>query len=368
MKKQVLFILLTILVQFQYPSLSEAGHPGGEVLLIVKSSSTAISGTTLKSNSPQLLRGLRDMKPIGQVTEVPLSTNFILWEDDGGMVKTYTMDATGIIYNLETMERMSHSPDLAKKLRHFFNDLHKKHFGTLLSWEEGNKLLPMYSEFKVTDLETGMSFWAQRRAGSNHADVQPLTKKDTAIMKDIYDGEWSWNRRAVIVHYNDLHIAASMHGMPHGGGALANGFPGHFCIHLLGSKTHTTRNEDLSHQVMVYKGAGQLVEFVNGLDGEAVAKLFFIALKQNDLDLFQLIYHGEEDAQDYREAVRNVEGLRIIDQHEPPVDEPLNYELTVDYMVKQEGKGERIHTFTAKLRRDSPTSPWRLTNLPFEEW
>lgn len=86
----------------------------------------------------------------------------------------------------------------------------------MTQWEEVNEILPRYTKFTVVDLETGLEFQVQRRAGSNHADVQPLTPKDTAIMKKIYNGKWSWKRRAIIVISEDEKIAASMHGMPHG--------------------------------------------------------------------------------------------------------------------------------------------------------
>ena len=90
----------------------------------------------------------------------------------------------------------------------------------MLPWEKVYKILPKYSKFTVLDVETGKMFHVQRRAGSRHADVQPLTPKDTSIMKKIYGGKWSWKRRAIIVIHDDQWIAASMHGMPHGAGAL----------------------------------------------------------------------------------------------------------------------------------------------------
>lgn len=102
----------------------------------------------------------------------------------------------------------------------------------ILPWEEINEILPKNSKFTVLDVETGKRFNVQRRAGSSHADVQPLTLKDTQIMREIYDGKWSWRRRAIIVIHQNQWIAASMHGMPHGVGSLKNRFPGHFCIHF----------------------------------------------------------------------------------------------------------------------------------------
>ena len=90
----------------------------------------------------------------------------------------------------------------------------------MLPWEKVYGILPKYSKFTVLDVETGKMFKVQRRAGSRHADVQPLTSKDTKIMKEIYGGKWSWKRRAIIVIHQDQWIAASMHGMPHGAGCI----------------------------------------------------------------------------------------------------------------------------------------------------
>lgn len=103
----------------------------------------------------------------------------------------------------------------------------------MLPWKEAKEHLPKFKKFTVLDVDTGKRFDVQRRAGSEHADVQPLTKEDTKTMKEIYNGKWSWKRRAIIVISDGEWIAASMHGMPHGAGALSNNFPGHFCIHFL---------------------------------------------------------------------------------------------------------------------------------------
>ena len=55
----------------------------------------------------------------------------------------------------------------------------------MLPWEKVHQILPKYSKFTVLDVETGKLFKVQRRAGNRHADVQPLTSKDTTIMKEI---------------------------------------------------------------------------------------------------------------------------------------------------------------------------------------
>lgn len=129
--------------------------------------------------------------------------------------------------------------------------------GELVDWSKANKIFALYSKATITDVDTGLSFKVQRRGGSSHADVQPLTKTDTATMKKIYGGSWSWNRKAIIVNVGGRRLAASMNGMPHGEGAIKdNNFPGHFCIHFQNSKTHGTKRVDPAHQAAVKKAAG----------------------------------------------------------------------------------------------------------------
>ena len=105
---------------------------------------------------------------------------------------------------------------------------------------------------KVTDVKTGKSYRVKRKGGTNHADCEPASKEDTAIMKKIYGGAWSWDRRAVIVEVNGYAFAASQNGMPHGSAAISdNGFSGHFCIHFKNSRTHGSNRVDGDHQSMV---------------------------------------------------------------------------------------------------------------------
>ncbi|MDQ0253448.1 hypothetical protein J2S74_000820 [Evansella vedderi] len=357
------FLLLLTLLQ---SSNTYAHDADPKITFLVKSSSTSVFQTTLTVESRDLTNNILHYELGKKVSVLPIAGNYILLEENGGMVRSFLMDEMGNFYDLEKKQVVNFSPETVKKIRGYFKGLHGNHFGELVEWETGETLLPRYSEFKVTDLETGLSFNAQRRAGSNHADVQPLTKEDTAIMKEIYDGTWSWKRRAVVVHFEEEHIAASMHGMPHGAGALANGFPGHFCIHLMGSRTHTTGKEDLSHQVMVHKAGGELTEFVRGLEAEEVAKLFFIALNQNDMDLFQQIYVG--DAQEFRPIVESVESVRILEHSSPSAEGSFVYEAPVTYIVKQQGRPEINDVFTLEIVRESLMSPWKLVNVPFNNW
>lgn len=103
--------------------------------------------------------------------------------------------------------------------------------------------------YTVKDIYTGKTFRCQRRFGSNHLDTEPLTASDTATLKSIYGGEWSWNRRPILVLYSGHVYAASMNGMPHGTCTITNNnFDGHFCIHFYNSRTHGTNRVDEAHQ------------------------------------------------------------------------------------------------------------------------
>ena len=126
----------------------------------------------------------------------------------------------------------------------------------LLTWHKVDNLFNIYTTALVTDVNTGKSFTVYRIGGNYHADSEPYTKYDTAVMKEIYGGKWSWDRRAVIVQIYSRRIAASINGMPHGGQKnYQNGFGGHFCIHFLDSKVHYSGIKDADHQAMVKKAA-----------------------------------------------------------------------------------------------------------------
>jgi len=131
----------------------------------------------------------------------------------------------------------------------------------------------------VYDIKTGLSFKIKRTYGHNHADCETLTAKDTATMKKIYGGIWSWERRAIIVSVDGLKIAACMTGYPHAGtdkyaankvvssrsggygrgtnldAVKSNNMNGVFDIHFLGSKNHYNNKIDPKHQALVKEAA-----------------------------------------------------------------------------------------------------------------
>ncbi|WP_404355195.1 hypothetical protein LG291_16830 [Cytobacillus firmus] len=235
----------------------------------------------------------------------------------------------------------------------------------MLAWEKVNGILPKYSKFTVLDVETGKKFKVQRRAGSHHADVQPLNAEETKIMKSIYGGKWSWKRRAIIVINGNQWIAASMHGMPHGGGALKNNFPGHFCIHFYGSTTHRTNFMDLSHKLMILKAAGKLDEYLNNANPYEVISAFMAGLKQQDSRIVQSI---SLQPLAWNKLMPRIENVRLSAMPVLPAEDltdELSLEVPVeaDWFIKNRGRQHfrgRIY-----LVRFSQADPWKVDNKRF---
>jgi len=126
----------------------------------------------------------------------------------------------------------------------------------------------------VRDIGTGRTFNIRRTFGSNHADIEPLTKEDTDTMYEIWGG-WSWARRPVVVYVGGYIFAGSLTNFPHAGvdsePALAtvnnrsggygrglnfdavkdNGVDGHMCLHFAGSTLHGSNRSNPAHQYAV---------------------------------------------------------------------------------------------------------------------
>jgi hypothetical protein len=204
---------------------------------------------------------------------------------------------------------------------------------TILPWKTVNSIIPRKSIFTIIDVETGLSFKVQRRAGSNHADVQPLTHEDTKVMKKIYGGKWSWNRRAILILTGDQLLSASMHGMPHGAGALKNGFPGHFCVHFFGSTTHRSENEDFAHKLMILRAAGKLNGFLTTISPTEIIKVFEIAVNQKDPQLLDLIVRESQNTDILFNQLREIEMIHFDQAALSITDDTIKDKLVIHMKV-----------------------------------
>jgi len=116
----------------------------------------------------------------------------------------------------------------------------------LLHWSYARRLFRLHVPMQVTDVRTGITYWVSSFSNGNHADVRPVSAADTAAMHRTFGGTWSWTTRPVLVTIEGRTFAASINGMPHGGGSIpGNNMHGHICIHFFGSRTHSGA---LSHE------------------------------------------------------------------------------------------------------------------------
>ena len=118
----------------------------------------------------------------------------------------------------------------------------------LLSWNIAREFFTVYTPAEVYDVRTGLTYYVQSFSNGKHADVETLTKKDTDILFQTFGNRWEWDPRPVWVTINGKTMAASINGMPHGGGTIAdNGMNGQVCIHFKGSTTHNG-NQSFAHE------------------------------------------------------------------------------------------------------------------------
>ncbi|QQE73273.1 hypothetical protein KDJ56_15295 [Brevibacillus composti] len=239
--------------------------------------------------------------------------------------------------------------------------LESSHYGKQLPWDEVRQHFRRMSHATVIDLETGEQFRVQRRAGSRHADVQPLTREDTRTMKQIYQGKWSWKRRAILVYINGTHYAASMHGMPHGAGAIqGNQFPGHFCIHFQGSSTHRKTEPDPSHSLMILKASGKLYETINAALPEQLADYFLTSLHEHDHYALSLTT-ASESLPATLTGIQSIKRSNPYEQHEAEPLLEIELAVRVDYL-DQRGR-EHKDTWAFTIARLSPCDPWKIVEV-----
>lgn len=154
-------------------------------------------------------------------------------------------------------------------------------YGEVLDWfKEAQYVFPIGKSGKLTDIVTGKSFMVTRTMGANHSDTETPTLQDTQMMKDIFGGSWSWNRRSFILEVDGRNFAVSVAGMPHDGvdglpylqtvdnrsdnygtgpnydSISGNGMDGHFDLYFLNCLRHVDNKMDPVHQYDVMIAGG----------------------------------------------------------------------------------------------------------------
>ena len=221
----------------------------------------------------QRANGLVDDGIVGNRTYLALQRNLLQYEKKpilkaAADSKLQSLTGSAVAFGMDNISpQYSGALDWFKKVRYI--------------WDRGE-------DATVTDVATGKSFQVKRTYGTNHADVEPLTKQDTQIIKEIW-GDFSWERRAVMVQLGAYTIAASMTAMPHAGldsaaagryvsgrskgygyginldAVKGNGCNGVMDIHFKNSRTHSTNVMQTSQQNMVNKSATYIKSLIISL-------------------------------------------------------------------------------------------------------
>ncbi|MBP1995549.1 hypothetical protein [Paenibacillus eucommiae] len=343
------------------------------VNLTVRSSHNAELISRLDIDSPAISQALLAAKQ-ETVTDVLSLTDVYVTLLQGGHNIQARLEKSGNVVDEAAWKRLVLPKKAADSLLHAAEALRKQHYGKLVSWEVAERMLPRKSKFSITDLETGLTFKVQRRAGEDHADVQPLTKKDSKIMKQIYDGNWSWKRRAILVQSGNEWLAASMNGMPHGGDGIPdNDFSGHFCVHYAGSSTHRSDQPDLAHQLMVYKAAGSLRSFLDAASPLALAKSVVEAMDHQDSEILRQASEGiaKEKFEGLVQEMKSMSYIRFLEQKKAEKNklddsgsnEKLTDEVKLPLEFQKHGGSKRSKAYTFIFKRDSVQSPWRMEDI-----
>ncbi|HEY8425577.1 MAG TPA: hypothetical protein VIK73_06145 [Limnochordales bacterium] len=226
-------------------------------------------------------------------------------------------------------------------------------FGELVPWTSVDPLFSWDSVAVLEDLRTGVRLTVRRYGGYLHADVEPATRHDMAVLRALYAGEWSWRRRPVVAVIAGRRIAASINGMPHGGGVVEdNDFPGHFCLHFLESQVHASRRVDPSHQLMVWQAAGRLAQRMAELPPDQLVTWALAAINEDDEAGLALASAGGDATLVGRllEEIRYVVGERVeaIGASRPGESPRARIQAVVYYAWPDPGAGFR-HSFEVRL-------------------
>ncbi|MEW9669164.1 hypothetical protein [Ammoniphilus sp. 3BR4] len=357
------YVSLLILILLLPLSAEARGSGRDEVTFIVKSSPYASFESRLHIQNKTLVREILKGKeiPVERGPELPYA---FLEVKKGKEAKVFMVSYSYNLFELKEGKKIWLSPETKAKIRFYIAMLRKHHFGQSVTWQDAARLLPRKGYAEVIDVETGLRFTVQRRAGSQHADVQPISAEDTEIMKKIYNGKWSWKRRAILVRTEGKTLAASMHGMPHGGGAITwNNFPGHFCIHFKDSTTHRRDVPDPGHDLMISKASGTLHDRIVHGKPEELVSLFITAVNEQDESVIQLLLHQyeEQKVQQLLAELDDVEGMRI-DSLGQQTDgtELLSKQVTAVVNLKRKLQKDQRKTMSFHVTRGSLLDRWKL--------
>jgi len=120
-----------------------------------------------------------------------------------------------------------------------------------LHWNEVRRVLPLRTPIRITDIGTGIYYYVASMSNGNHADVEPVTAADNALLMESFGGRETWSGRPVWVTVGNRTFPASIHSMAHAQQTITgNNMDGHVCLHFYGSTTHNTNLPTYHYVIM----------------------------------------------------------------------------------------------------------------------
>lgn len=367
-KYKSLTLLLTLALSWMLfqPSANADAARNSKVVLTVMTSPESNMKTDLAIMNSDSIEKMIQKAERTHAAYIPITDTFLTVQSKG-IESAYALDQEGDLYEAKTREKLEIRDSMKGKLLKYADRARLEHYGKLTEWDIAKDIIPKKAKFTVIDLETGLSFQVQRRAGNKHADVQPLTKEDTAVMKQIYNGKWSWDRRAILVKADHHQLAASMHGMPHGGDGIPdNNFSGHFCIHFLGSSTHGKGNIDPEHQFMVRKAAGVLDDFLIAATPYQVMETFVLSYEMKQAQFMRMSFFDPNSSQlqNFLKDMHGITGIRKkFNYNEKDFSNSLTMDIPIELGIFRQGQRERRLMFTFQMKRETLSKPWKIDSI-----
>lgn len=273
-------------------------------------------------------------------------------------VREYLIPEPSYTYYCKNQKMMKNPQYLVDFLTQVHNELRRRSpFGEMLKWDKVRDVFPVGSRAKVQDLDSGRRFSVSRSGGYGHALVEPLTKEDSLVIRDIYSGQWSWKRRAVVVETGGRKIAASLTGMPRGSGEIKdNDCMGSVSLFFAGPTIEQSNN--LAHLTMIWKAAGKTREKLAGLSPEKTLMVLFTAIDQRDLRTAgQIIEYIDETNRKNLQEVIGVTVTKIRKQSK------TTYQLILRVSMRK-GPYNHVRRVTINLFKDNRLGIYR-TNENF---
>ncbi len=324
------------------------------------------------------IKNEKDLKQIGKVLPAskiiagPIKRREIFWWiklNYSNQSSANFLATKGLKFYDPSEEAWIDNKELVNLLVPFTNRLENNFFGEFLDWNEVNSLFPKNTKAEVRDLETGIILQVFRYGGIQHADVEPVTLDDVQKLKNIFDGSWTWKRRAVVLTIGERRIAASMNGMPHDGGKIRdNRFIGHFCIHFRDSKIHKSLQPDPGHQLMVKKSSGLIWNDLKYACPDDFVSILLIALSNGDSIVARYVFDDNEIEKShfwtaFAKKIRflQINEIRTIEENETRA----TVKAFISVYFFDPKKNLQHHGLRIKLNRPNTESSWTadLENL-----